>query len=312
MAKVDCHVHSKYSHYITLTHSLLTFVGAKESYNELEDIYNVAKKNGMDYVAITDHDTIKGALILNDKYPDVIIGEELEVKASDEGHLVHIVTLGVDEKMHKDLKDLKKIGLKETTGYLKQKDVFYFLSHLAHSASGKPLPAKLLHEWIGYVDALEILNGVITPQENNLAMTLACLYDKKIVGGSDAHTLENIGKTFTEAKNAKSKEEFLQALKKGEVYVQGEIDYSTKWLASESFKFIYNSLKDVLFCPEHRQRPPFRKLLDHITVFGVAVPSVLYLTIYLPALLYKRKHAKRAVKLLDEITDYYYEQFKIK
>lgn len=312
MAKVDCHVHSKYSKHVTLTHILVKLIGAKESYNELEDIYSVAKKRGMDYVAITDHDTIEGALILNDKYPDIIVGEELEAKASDEGHLAHIVTLGIDEKMHNDLKDLKKIGLKETTDYLKKRNAFYFLSHIAHSASGKPLHAKLLHEWMSYIDTIEVLNGAITPQENNLAITVACLYDKNIIAGSDSHILESIGTTFTEAKDAKSKEEFLQALKAGKVYVQGEIDYSTRWLTSESFKFIYNGFKEVFFGPEKKQRPPLRRLLDHITVFGVAIPSALYFTIYLPALYYKRKHSKRAKKLQEEITDYYYEQFKIR
>ena len=114
MMKVDCHVHSKYSKYIADTTKFLTMVGGKECYNELEDIYRVAtKERGMDLVAITDHNTIRGAQILHDRYPDrVIIGEELDVKASDEGHLVHLVALGLDENIHTDLKDLRKIGIK--------------------------------------------------------------------------------------------------------------------------------------------------------------------------------------------------------
>lgn len=311
MAKVDCHVHSKYSEYVVLTYSLIQFIGAKDSYNELEDIYKTAKERGMDYVAIADHDAIEGALILNDKHPDVIIGEELEVKASNEGHLVHIGVLGLDEKIHNDLKDLKKIGIKETTDYLKQKDVFYFLAHVAYSASKEPLSAELVREWMKYADTLEVINSMLTHQENLLSRTIADLYGKKVIAGSDAHSLDKIGKTFTIAEKADSKEEFLQALKKGEVHIAGELNYTAEWLTDEAFKVILQTFKEVIFYPGQKQRHPFKKyFLDYLTIAGVSIPIATYLPVFLIARNYQKKHVKRALKLQKEILEEHSEHTK--
>ena len=311
MAKVDCHVHSKYSKYVLLTYSLLQFIGAKDSYNEVEDIYTTAKERGMDFVAITDHDTIEGALILNDKYPDVIIGEELEVKASNKGHLVHVGVLGLDEKIHNDLKDLKKIGLKETTDYLKAKDVFYFLAHVAYRASKQPLSAELVREWMNYADTLEVINGMLTSQENLLCRTIADLYSKKVIAGSDAHSLDKIGKTFTVAEKANTKEEFMQALKKGEVHATGELDYTPKWLVDESFKVICQTFKEVILNPRQKQRHPLKKyFLDYLMIAGVSIPIATYLPVFLIAKNYHKKHVKRALKLQKEIVEEHSEHTK--
>jgi len=304
MAKVDCHVHSKYSEYVLLTYHMLKFIGANDSYNELEDIYKTAKGRGMDYVAITDHDTIEGALILNDKHTDIIIGEELEVKASDKGHLAHVVVLGLDEKIHNDLKDLKKIGLKETTDYLKAKDIFYFLAHAAYSASKQPLSAELIKEWVSYADTLEVINSMLTSQENLLCRTIADLYNKKIIAGSDSHSLGRVGKTFTVAEKANTKEEFIQSLKKGEVYVAGELDYTTKWLTNESFKVIYHTMKEILLHPRHRKRHWFEKYcLDYFITAGSIIPIAAYFPVFLIAKNYQKTHIKRALKLQKEILE---------
>lgn len=311
MAKVDCHVHSKYSKYVAITYGMLRFIGAKDSYNELDDIYKTAKERGMDYVAITDHDTIEGALILNDKHPDVIVGEELEVKASDKGHLVHIGVLGLDEKVHDDLADLKKIGIKETTDYLKEKDIFYFLAHVASSVSKKPLSAELIREWMEYADTLEVINSMLTHQENMLSRTIADFYGKKVIAGSDAHSLDKIGKTFTIAEKANTKEEFLQALKKGEVHVIGQLDYTPEWLTDEAFKIIYQTFKEVILHPGQKQRHPFKKyFLDYLMIAGVSIPIATYLPVFLMAKKHHKNHVKRALKLQKEILKEHVERSK--
>ena len=62
MKKVDLHVHSKYSNHPSFW--FLQRLGAGESYTEPEYIYQWAKEKGMDYVTITDHNNITGALEL--------------------------------------------------------------------------------------------------------------------------------------------------------------------------------------------------------------------------------------------------------
>ena len=71
MAKIDLHVHSKYSGHPS--EWFLKKFGTKESYTEPDMIYNISKENGMDLVTITDHNAIDGALELEKKYPDKVI-----------------------------------------------------------------------------------------------------------------------------------------------------------------------------------------------------------------------------------------------
>lgn len=312
--RMDCHVHSKYSKHAAITSGLIKIIGAKESYNELEDIYQTAKNRGMDYVTITDHDEIEGALILHDKHPDdVIVGEEFEVKASNDGHLVHLVALGIDEKIHEDVTDLKSISLSETTRYLKDKNIFYFLAHLTHSASNKPLSSSLIKEWMDYIDTVEILNGALTVPENRLTNIIVELYGKHTVAGSDAHTLAGVGNTFTVSEKAKTKEEFLEALKRGEVYTKGQLDCDTMWLTKEAYKFIYNAFKEVLLYPGQKKRPPLKKyFLDYILMTAMAIPIMTGLPVYVISKGYQRKHAKLALKLQEEVFEDYLEHARIK
>src|SRR5215470_1509408 len=71
--KLDSHVHTRYSGMTTIwpLHRVL-----RESYNTPERVYRLAKARGMDLVAITDHDTIDGALTLA-HLEDVIAGCEV-------------------------------------------------------------------------------------------------------------------------------------------------------------------------------------------------------------------------------------------
>ena len=48
----------------------LPFLGSRDCYSSPADVYRVAKARGMDLVAITDHDSIDGALELLDRVPD--------------------------------------------------------------------------------------------------------------------------------------------------------------------------------------------------------------------------------------------------
>ena len=68
MKKADLHCHSKFSEHPS--EWFLQRLGARESYTDPLDIYAMAKKAGMDYVTITDHNRIEGALKLKEKYPN--------------------------------------------------------------------------------------------------------------------------------------------------------------------------------------------------------------------------------------------------
>ena len=64
--KADLHCHSVYS-----TFKYFRIANTRDSYNRPEDVYRLAKQRGMDYVTLTDHDSIDGCLYLLDKHPDL-------------------------------------------------------------------------------------------------------------------------------------------------------------------------------------------------------------------------------------------------
>src|SRR5690349_16612303 len=74
--RADMHVHTCFSRY----NDNIAFLGARDCYSTPQQVYATAKARGMDLVAITDHDSIDGALALVDathNAPDVIVGEEV-------------------------------------------------------------------------------------------------------------------------------------------------------------------------------------------------------------------------------------------
>jgi hypothetical protein len=54
-------------------------VEARESYTPPEESYRMAKRAGMDFVTLTDHETIEGAVTL-EEHPDFFVGEEVSAR----------------------------------------------------------------------------------------------------------------------------------------------------------------------------------------------------------------------------------------
>ncbi|MBM3199526.1 hypothetical protein FJZ53_01225 [Candidatus Woesearchaeota archaeon] len=315
MVKVDCHLHTKYSKEVVISHPLAYLVGAKESYLEPEKAYKLAKDKGMDFVAITDHDSIDGALILNDKYSDIIMGEELEVKASDEGHLVHLLVYDINEKQHEDLTDLKKIGLKDTCKYLRKNAIVHSLAHLSYKSSKPDLSVKLIDEWMKHVQCLEIMNGGVSPIHNRFAKVVAYLYGKSVSGGSDAHTDRTVSSVYTISEKAKTKKEFLSDLRMGNVLVEGE-NYDFKEFLKTSLRLTGNALFDIVLRPAARKRTRLRKyFLDYLVSLFVVTPVF---TLVAPGLTIAYLHhkaqdlqiSKLEKELLEHLSTKFYGSFK--
>ena len=64
-----------------------------------EEVYELAKRRGMDFVTITDHDTIDGALAIA-HLPDTFISEELTVWFKGEPQAVHVLCYGITPEDH--------------------------------------------------------------------------------------------------------------------------------------------------------------------------------------------------------------------
>lgn len=119
VSRIDLHLHSRAS---TDTGSwFLNRVVMPESYTEPEAAYRLAKGRGMDFVALTDHNTISGALEIA-HHPDVVVGVEVTVEFPEDKEPVHVLVWGVDEAQWADMDRLRG-NLYELLDYLDGADI---------------------------------------------------------------------------------------------------------------------------------------------------------------------------------------------
>lgn len=213
--KLDTHVHTDYSGYTTIRP--LTRV-MRESYNTVDGVYRRAKARGMDLVAITDHDTIAGALTIADR-PDVIVGCEVTGVFPNDGVRVHLGVLGLNERQHAEIERLRH-DVRELMPYLNQERLFVSLNHVASRINGR-ITAAHVAALMPWVSGIETRNGSRLSSQNRTAAALAAAYRKVGVGGSDSHTRRGIGRTWVEARGATTREEFMEALHAGRVTAGG-------------------------------------------------------------------------------------------
>ena len=199
----------------------MPFLRSRDCYSRPEDVYRVAKARGMDLVAITDHDTIDGALELLDRRPDatdIIVGEEVSCRLPDGDLEVHLGVYGMTEALHRDVQRLRR-NVFDVAARLREARVFFALNHLLHFYHPRtPLDVylRLLEE----VPALEVRNGAMLAEHNRLIERMAARWRPPgaaplaAVAGSDAHTLRRVGTTWTEAPG-RDRDEFLRSVRDG-------------------------------------------------------------------------------------------------
>src|ERR1043165_246640 len=96
-SRVDMHCHSTASHFSKL--GVQRSLGLPECATPPDEVYELAKRRGMDFVTITDHDTIAGALEIA-HLPDVLIGVELTTWFRAEPQAVHVLCWGISPEDH--------------------------------------------------------------------------------------------------------------------------------------------------------------------------------------------------------------------
>jgi len=184
--KVDLHVHTCYSYDGLITEKDLLFY---------------AKKNGLDSVAVTDHNRIDGALKLSkEKNFSIIPGIEISSKNG------HIIGLNVQEPIPKNL------SVEETI------DKIHELGGLAIACHPQALFKSSLKLKVSQkFDAVEVINASAFPFKYSVeqARKLACSLNLVQVAGSDAHYGPEIGLAFTLVEAELDSEEIVKAISKG-------------------------------------------------------------------------------------------------
>jgi len=194
--KVDFHVHSDVS---------------KDSDMTPRTIISSARKNGLDAIAVTDHDTIKGALEVQ-KISDglvVFVGAEIKTKSGE--------VIGLNLK-----KDIEAgLSLEATCKRIKEQGGFLIIPHpFDRFRNGI---GKAIEKIVNYIDAVEVFNArILVNRFNEEAMEFAKKHSLPVVAGSDSHFVNEIGSAFTLVKADKSRDGILRAIKNGYAEIGGK------------------------------------------------------------------------------------------
>ncbi len=191
-----------------------------------EEVYELAKRRGMDFVTITDHDTIEGVLEL-EHLPDTFISEELTVWFRGEPQAVHVLCYGITPEDHQWLQDHRG-DVEACAEYLHDRGITAALAHPFYAVEA-PLTARHRRRLAQLFPIWETRNGSRAKELNLPAFVYIETHGGTPIGGSDDHAGIDIGRTFTETPRAATPEEFLAHIRGGRADAHGDQGSAAKW-----------------------------------------------------------------------------------
>jgi glycosyltransferase involved in cell wall biosynthesis/predicted metal-dependent phosphoesterase TrpH len=224
VTKVDLHCHSTASQESKL--GVQRALGLPECATPPEEVYELARRRGMDLVTITDHDTISGVLEIADR-PDVFVSEELTAWFRGEPQAVHVLCWGITPQDH-DWLQRHAGDVDEVAEYLHGNAIACALAHPFYAVAA-PLTARHRRRLARLFPVWETRNGARARELNMPAAIYIETHGGAGVGGSDDHAGVDIGRTWTETPPASTPEEFLRRLRRGEAVARGEQGSAAKW-----------------------------------------------------------------------------------
>lgn len=174
-----------------------------------EDIVRRTKQLGLDGVAITDHNAVEGSARACSmaSAEGILVVSGVEV-SSAEGH---VLAYGLRELVPRGRPLVETVDMIRSAG------------GVAVAAHPERFPSGMGLELAGEVsfDGIEVLNGGSSRRGNRLARRLAESKGLPVTGGSDAHSIDQVGKSFTVVDNVSSEDDVLKAIRNGKTSVGG-------------------------------------------------------------------------------------------
>src|SRR5437763_2442310 len=261
MSKCDLHIHSRFSD--RSEEWLFRRLDFPDSYSDPRELHQQLLGRGMDFVTITDHDTIDGCLEIRN-LPKTFISEQVTTYFPQDPCKIHILVWDITEKQHDDIVIIRD-NIFALQRYLQSGKIAHAVAHPLYSVNGK-LESSHLERLILLFKHFEAINGLrdallselaqqlftsLTPEKiekfaerHNLEPTHREAWKKILVGGSDDHGGKFIASAFTETPAADSAEEFLTHVRTGDCQARGE--GGTPLALSHGF---YNTV--ALFVQDH-------------------------------------------------------------
>jgi len=213
--RVDLHCHSDASN--RTGEATLNAIGCPESFSPPAAVYEQARNRGMDFAALTDHDTIAGALRIA-HLPDVLVGEELSCWFPEDHCKMHVLVYGINQAHHEKLQSLAK-NIYNVADYIERNQLAHSVAHPIYRQNDR-LERWHVERLLLMFKGFECLNGAHSGLHREAFEPLLDHLDQKEISrlsdthnliprwpepwkkartaGSDDHGLLNIGRTWTE------------------------------------------------------------------------------------------------------------------
>jgi glycosyltransferase involved in cell wall biosynthesis/predicted metal-dependent phosphoesterase TrpH len=232
-SKADLHIHSKHSD--RPSEWFLRRIGSPECFVEPIDVYRRCKQRGMDFVTISDHNCIAGALEIA-HLPGAFISNEVTTYFPENGAKVHILVTGINEEQFRMIQELRA-DIYQFQEYVVAENIISSVAHPLFRVNHR-LTIDQLERLILLFPRFEAINGARDRRAADLvaaifhSLTPEMMHEmadrqgiepfgrepwkKFYTAGSDDHSGVYAASAYTTTPAATSVDEFLAFLRRGD------------------------------------------------------------------------------------------------
>ncbi len=186
MVRIDLHLHSHYSH---------------DGKSSLQELIARAGECSLDRIALTDHNTVEGALELAKIAPRLaIVGEEIKTSEGE------VVGLFITRRVEPFLAPEEAMDQIHAMGGLT------YVPHPLDRRRANYLPERIV-ALAPRIDIIETYNPWCDAMANSAAARLADELGKIPATGSDSHSAEELGRSWMEVDQFEGAQDLLEKLR---------------------------------------------------------------------------------------------------
>ncbi len=268
--RADLHVHSRHSD--TSGNAGIRALRSAESFTDPVELYHAQRARGMDFVTITDHNTLAGSLAIA-HLPGTFLSTEMDSWFPEDGVRVHVVALGIDEATFATANAARE-NVHDLVAVLREAEVTHYLAHPLFDMSGKLTPESV-ERMLLLFNVLEGRNGARTNRCNGLLRAIAAgltaeqveamaerqgiepygetPWRKGLTGGSDDHSGLFSASAFTVAGGDGTTDGFLRAVAAGDCD-HGGADGDARLLAHSIYAASFWKIREILRLDEQEEQ----------------------------------------------------------
>jgi predicted metal-dependent phosphoesterase TrpH len=275
--RADLHVHSRHSD--ASGNAGIRALRSAESFTDPVELYHAQRARGMDFVTVTDHNTLGGSLAIA-HLPGTFLSCELDTWFPEDRQRVHVVALGIDERTFAAA-DAARTSVYDLVACLREAGVTHYLAHPLFDMSNRLTP-DTVERMLLLFNVLEGRNGARTSRSNGLLRAIAgqltqeqlcemaerqgiepdgeTPWRKALTGGSDDHSGLFAASAYTEAGGDGTPQGFLRAIAAGDC-THGGIDGDSRTLAHSIYAASFWKIREILRLDEHKEQKRALSLL---------------------------------------------------